>query len=250
MSQSSQITSPFLSTKVIELGSCAFRQWRATSHCNKIHGYKLTAKLWFACRDLDERNWSVDFGGLKTLKAMLNGFFDHTLTVAADDPELETFRQLHDRGVVDLRVFAGGVGIERAAEHVFNIANNHIIEMTNGRCWVEKVEVFEHEDNSAMYDPTRIVPINKQRADLFYLEYPDYDPGDLVTVDNTYNLTANSHDTQTQPLDKAEAPAPVEVAQIPNNVPVPNTHSKPAPIRNQVTSGKGNWFKGTFLGKD
>ena len=96
----------FQSTKVIELGSCAFRQWRATdSHCRHIHGYQLKAKIWFGCNTLDDRNWVVDFGGLKDLKAILHEYFDHTLTVAADDPELELFKQLAAKDVVNLRVF-------------------------------------------------------------------------------------------------------------------------------------------------
>ena len=58
----------FNSTKIIELGSCAFRQPRAKSHCRFIHGYRLVAKFWFSCNELDENNWVVDFGSLKGLK--------------------------------------------------------------------------------------------------------------------------------------------------------------------------------------
>jgi 6-pyruvoyltetrahydropterin/6-carboxytetrahydropterin synthase len=142
----------FQSTKVIELGSCAFRQWRAShSHCRFLHGYQLKAKLWFSGSSLDDKNWVVDFGGLKELKAELNSVFDHTTTVAADDPELDTFKALHDKGIIQLFIMKDGVGIERAAEVVFNIAQRHVNTITNGRCWVDKVEVFEHEDNSATF---------------------------------------------------------------------------------------------------
>ena len=79
--------SNYQSTKVIELGSCAFRQWRAShSHCKFLHGYQLKTKLWFGASSLDDRNWCVDFGGLKELKSKLQHVFDHTTTVAADDP--------------------------------------------------------------------------------------------------------------------------------------------------------------------
>jgi hypothetical protein len=44
-----------------------------------------------------------------------------------------------------------GVGIERTAEWVYKTANDYIKLETKGRCWVEKVEVFEHENNSAIY---------------------------------------------------------------------------------------------------
>ena len=36
-----------------------------------LHGYSLQFKFTFEARELDERNWVVDFGGLKPLKAWL-----------------------------------------------------------------------------------------------------------------------------------------------------------------------------------
>jgi 6-pyruvoyltetrahydropterin/6-carboxytetrahydropterin synthase len=153
--------SNFISTKVIELGSCAFRQWAANdsrphagenpSRCGRIHGYQLKAKFWFGCKELDNKGWGVDFGSLKGLKETLNYMFDHTLTVAGDDPLLPLFQELHDKGGCDLRVMPDGVGIERAAEYCFHVADDIINEQYGDRCWVEKVEVFEHDRNSAIY---------------------------------------------------------------------------------------------------
>ena len=146
----------YQSTKVIELGSCAFRQWRAHhSHCHFLHGYQLIAKLWFGGSELDDKNWIIDFGGLKELKNKLQFVFDHTTCIAADDPELETFKELDRKGIIQLRVFERGVGIERVAEVVYQIASEHIKEIAGDRCWVEKVECFEHEDNSAIYTPSK-----------------------------------------------------------------------------------------------
>jgi len=140
----------YVSTKVIELGSCAFRQWRATdTHCCKIHGYQLKAKFWFE-GELDERNWVVDFGGLKELKYMLQTQFDHTLCVAADDPLLPLFQQLHKAKGCDLRIMPD-VGIEKTAEWCFKKANEYIKNQTDERCKVAKVEVWEHDANSATY---------------------------------------------------------------------------------------------------
>ena len=68
----------FKSTKIIELGSCAFRQPQAKAHCQFLHGYRLTAKFWFEANELDENNWVVDFGALKGLKQLLEKQFDHT----------------------------------------------------------------------------------------------------------------------------------------------------------------------------
>ena len=128
--------------------SCAFRQWRADSHCNLIHGYALQFEFLFGGEELDERNWIVDFGGLKPLKEWLKFMFDHTYLLASDDPEFETFQMLADKGLIDLRV-VGGVGCERFAEQAFDEADRIVKELTNGRCWVQKCTVREHEANSA-----------------------------------------------------------------------------------------------------
>ncbi len=142
----------FSSTKIIELGSCAFRQPQATSHCRFVHGYRLIGKFWFGANELDENNWVVDFGGLKDLKKKLEDHFDHTTVIADNDPALDSFRKLHEEGIVDLRIMQGGVGIEKFAEFCFKTADKYVKELTNRRCFASRVEVFEHEKNSAIYE--------------------------------------------------------------------------------------------------
>ena len=112
--------------------SCAFRQWKAKSHCNLIHGYALQFEFTFGGYELDESNWIVDFGGLKPLKEWLKHMFDHTYLVAEDDPELETFVDLAKKDLVDLRIVSH-TGCERFAEMAFDKADEIVKEMTNGR---------------------------------------------------------------------------------------------------------------------
>ena len=128
--------------------SCAFRQWRADSHCKLIHGYALQFEFTFGGTELDERNWIVDFGGLKPLKEWLKYMFDHTYLVAENDPEMETVLMLQDKGLIDMRVVSH-TGCERFAEMAFDKAEEIVKELTDGRCWVQKVTVREHEHNSA-----------------------------------------------------------------------------------------------------
>ena len=127
----------FQSTKIIELGSCAFRQPKAASHCHFIHGYRLTAKFWFEADRLDNNNWVVDFGGLKPLKKKLAHQFDHTTCIASDDPLLEDFKYIGAQGGMDIRVM-DGVGIEKTAEWCYNVANDFINDSTGGRCRCKK----------------------------------------------------------------------------------------------------------------
>tara|TARA_R110000744_G_scaffold52288_1_gene112082 strand:- start:839 stop:1480 length:642 start_codon:yes stop_codon:yes gene_type:complete len=144
------------SSKLIELGSTAFRQPRADSHCKYIHGYQLKAEITFASNKLDNNNWVFDFGALKYLKQIFRNQFDHTLVVASDDPKLDILKALHEAGVAQLRVMDGGVGIERFAEWCFKTADTFVDEETQGRVWVESVTVYEHPDNFASYNRSTI----------------------------------------------------------------------------------------------
>jgi 6-pyruvoyltetrahydropterin/6-carboxytetrahydropterin synthase len=131
--------------------SCAFRQWKAKkSHCRWIHGYALAVKFTFGCANLDDRNWVQDFGGLKKIKEWLKNTFDHTLVVAEDDPELRSFMDLAAKDVLDLRVIPA-VGCEKFAEHIYNHVSTIIETDSNGRVWLDSVEVREHGANSAIY---------------------------------------------------------------------------------------------------
>ena len=50
----------YQSTKeYVDAFPCAYRQWRADSHCNLIHGYSFSMKFYFGTNDLDVRNWAI-----------------------------------------------------------------------------------------------------------------------------------------------------------------------------------------------
>ena len=131
--------------------SCCFRQWRAShSHCKYLHGYSMGFKLQFECSTLDERNWVMDFGGLKPFKAWLDQTFDHQTIVAQDDPELETFKQLEKQGLCQLQIVEG-VGCEMFAKMAFNKMNELLRDYTHNKTLkLVSVEAFEHESNSAI----------------------------------------------------------------------------------------------------
>ena len=129
--------------------SCAFRQWRADSHCNLIHGYSLGFRITFEAATLDERNWVYDFGDCKWIKKYLDEVFDHTLAIAEDDPELKVFKGLEKFDLANVVVMKG-VGCEMFAEHVYNYISSKVYSDTKGRVSVYSVEVFEHGSNSAI----------------------------------------------------------------------------------------------------
>ena len=130
--------------------SCAFRQPNANhSHCSLIHGYALSFKFTFGCDNLDDKNWAVDFGGLKELKQWLEDNFDHTTAVDKDDPFLPDFLKMEKKGLMKVNVM-DGVGCEKFAQHAYIFADKLIRDQTNNRCWCQEVEVREHGANSAL----------------------------------------------------------------------------------------------------
>ena len=133
--------------------STCFRQHRADSHCAFLHGYALQFKIVFAADKLDERNWVQDFGGLKPVKEWLKSMFDHTLLVAEDDPEIETLKELAEKNLAQVRILPS-VGCEAVSKVVYENILTWAITESEGRVWVESVEVREHEGNSAVFAPS------------------------------------------------------------------------------------------------
>ena len=132
--------------------SAVFRQPNADhSHCHLLHGYSLAFTFTFGCDYLDNKNWAVDFGGLKPLKAWLEDHFDHKVAVDANDPEMETMLMLQNLGLAEIRVF-DGVGAEKFAEHAWRFADTLIREATDNRCFCVRAECAEHGANSAIYE--------------------------------------------------------------------------------------------------
>lgn len=129
--------------------SCAFRQPGADSHCSLIHGYSLGFRFKFEAIELDERNWVYDFGNCKWIKAYLEDNFDHKLAVDKNDPNLNDFLALEEKGLAKV-IQMDGVGCEKFAEHVYNYVAPLIDEAEGGRVRLSSVEVFEHGSNSAI----------------------------------------------------------------------------------------------------
>ena len=149
----------FQSTKLFDGYSTCFRQWKAEdTHCKFLHGYAVSFRVWFE-GELDYRNWVWDFGGMKRAKGNISGMspkayfdylLDHTTIVANDDPYLENFKKMDDDGIIQLRILES-TGCERFAEYLYNTINNFLYTETEGRVKAVKVEVYEHERNSASY---------------------------------------------------------------------------------------------------
>ena len=142
----------YISTKTYnQIGPVAYRQWRADSHCNLIHGYALSFHLEFECDTLDARNWCMDFGGLKPLKDLLEDWFDHTLLVAQDDPMREHLLNLGKLKLAKITEVEK-TGCEGIADFLYEYINTIFLKDygEKDRVWCSKVEVRETDANMAM----------------------------------------------------------------------------------------------------
>ena len=149
----------FQSTKIFDGFSCCFRQWKATTtHCQYLHGYGISFKVYFE-GELDDRNWVWDFGGMKRAKTQIDGMspkayfdfmFDHTMIIAEDDPFKDAFIEMGEAGAAQVRIIPA-TGAEKFAEFIFNKVNPFVLEETNGRVRVTKAKFMEHGKNAAYY---------------------------------------------------------------------------------------------------
>ena len=140
--------------------SAVFRQPHAYhSHCRFLHGYSLQFKFTFGASELDNKNWAVDFGGLKPLKKWLEDTFDHKVVLDENDDKLHYFHVLEEAGLAQLTIL-DGVGAEKFAEHAWRFADELVKEMSGGRCWCESAECAEHGSNSAIYTPFTVQKIS------------------------------------------------------------------------------------------
>lgn len=148
------VTYKWTSTKeYVDAFPCAYRQWRADSHCNLNHGYSFSMKFYFGGNTLDCRNWMADYGGMKELKNVLNSQFDHTTLVSADDPEIEFYKEMERRKLAKLTILPA-VGCEALADMLYKYVNGVFIPDMWGageadRVWCYRVEVRETQSNMA-----------------------------------------------------------------------------------------------------
>lgn len=144
----------YISTKTYkQVAPVAYRQWRADSHCNLIHGYALTFHFEFECDTLDARNWCMDFGGLRPLKEFIEEHFDHCLLLAQDDPQYEAIKLLGTLGLAKITEVEK-TGCEGLADYFYEYVNTILLPNMGSeeakRVWCCKVEVRETDSNMAM----------------------------------------------------------------------------------------------------
>ena len=151
----------FKSTKKLGPISTGHRNWMAESNLNRdsqkcawCHGYSRYIEFTFD-GDLDEKQWVYDFGDLKFVKNWLEENWDHKTLIASNDPKLEKLKEMESENLIKLTIVditqGWGPGIEGSCKWVYDVINPIIREKTSGRVSISKIQVWEHEHNSAIY---------------------------------------------------------------------------------------------------
>jgi 6-pyruvoyltetrahydropterin/6-carboxytetrahydropterin synthase len=102
-------------------------------------------------------NWIVDYSGFKDkpvgngLKSWMDHMWDHTLLIQKDDPYADVFEQLGQMGLAKVHLL-DKMGAESNAKLVYDHFNEVLSKTDAGRCKVIKVECFENDKNSSIYE--------------------------------------------------------------------------------------------------
>ena len=134
----------------------AHRQPEHDGHCRFIHGHNWSVKCVFAADELDGTGFVIDFGGpvMKTIRRFMVDYFDHTLVVNGNDPQLDLFRDMSmddSEASIDLRI-VDNCGAEGLAKFVLDKANYVVyqdFDMDRRGVRVTSVTMFEDDKNSA-----------------------------------------------------------------------------------------------------
>lgn len=168
------------STKSFVNLPCAHSQFQdlepdgSPGECASIHGYDRTVTLTFSGQ-VDEYGWIVPFGELKKVKEWLEYYFDHTTVLPANDARIKDIPEsmTAEGGLLGtLRVLPYGVSMEMSSLFILEHVGFYINSITEGRCYVSKVECREHERNSAFVTVDRETAerMNGQLA-FFYMNH-------------------------------------------------------------------------------
>lgn len=202
----------FKSTKSYFNFPCSHQQWMdydytgepGTGQCAQTHGYSREFHFEFTSTEPDAYGWVVGFGHLKEIKRWLDFMFDHTSLWEAGDPRIEKVKAINKEmtpNLYNMRILPSGVSMEQTALFMLIHLQKFIVDLTDERCWISKLEVRENEKNSGIIEHSMIDAIVFKRfkkhqidtggvfKDMWVTEYPHIPP--LELIEQIYKGEAN-----------------------------------------------------------
>lgn len=142
----------FQSSKLIDGFSTCYRDYSSgDSQSSLLHGCDIKFRMYFE-GDLDFRNWVVDFGWMKRSKQTIKGMnlkdwfsymFDHTCLIQHDDPFLDTFLDMNERGIIQLRILES-TSKEGLEKFLFDTIQTLISNETNNRVRLINLKIINY----------------------------------------------------------------------------------------------------------
>lgn len=124
-------------------------QHRHAGHCRFVHGHNWSFALTFACDELDDQGFVIDFGGIKFIARWIDENLDHAFLFAESDTEgrkmLAAFPHIFKAYIVK------NCSAEGLAVHLFDVFDGLIREESNGRAWLKSIRVGEDSKNFAYF---------------------------------------------------------------------------------------------------
>lgn len=151
----------FKSTKRFANYPCSHQQYQddgGAGQCAQVHGYSREFIFEFQATTTDAYGWVVGFSSLNKVKEWLDYLFDHTSLWEAADPRLDAAIEMSLKmtpRLFNVRVLPSGVSMEQTALFLSTYINPYILDQTDGRCWISKLEVRENDKNSGIIELTR-----------------------------------------------------------------------------------------------
>lgn len=131
----------------------AHRQPTHDGHCKLVHGHNWDFEICLKSKELDDHGFVYDFGKFKWLKEWLTENFDHTCLINTDDPQLGTFKILHEQGLLNLVEVdsCSTEGIARLVHDKIQSVLESDEDCKSRNVKIQYVLVNEDENNSAAY---------------------------------------------------------------------------------------------------
>ena len=130
----------------------AHRQHLHDGHCAFIHGHNWSIGVTFACEEVDENGFVIDFGKLHFIRDWLKDNLDHACVLNESDPLRETLVNAAPGAWKPYVV--PNCSCEGLAEHLFGVFNALVKTHSQSRVRVVAIEIFEDSKNSARYEPS------------------------------------------------------------------------------------------------
>lgn len=145
----------WMNIKTIEQVPICYRIWRSHDAFDRsLRPRVFDIKISFESHtlDSDQRVLSSRSDFIKNLETMIATNFTHKTVIEDSDPDVDIFKQLHDRGLLDIVIVPNQVGAESFAHGIFNWIKAYLIDSNMiTRVDVRTVDVVESRNNTAVY---------------------------------------------------------------------------------------------------